>query len=661
MAKHLRPPDKLWLEGNLKENFRRFQQSFNLYMVATGLNDKGASVNLVKDHKKEAKKPFNSKQKDKRADTSKTCNKCGTRHEPRKCPAYGKVCHGCGIKNHFKRKCRSKQKQVQNVDTDDTSEDEYFGLLFDTINAINSNWKIDCRIENKDTVVLADTGAKCNVISKRLLKGMNVKPKLKESSVVLRTFSGHTIKPLGSVILNCTIKNQTYRCKFQVVQDRKPTILGGDTCEKMGLIKKCFSVKSKENSDLLETYSDVFEGIGCLPGKHKIDIDPSVTPKIHPPRKVPLKLEEKVKQELKRMENDGIIAKETEPTDWVSSMVTVVKPDGRVRKCLDPKDLNTAVKCQHYPLKTVEEIIAKIPGATYFSKLDATSSFWQIESDEESSKLCTFNSPFGRYRYLRLPMVVHSAPVVMQRFMTQMFEDIEGAAVIMDDILVAGRTLQEHDERLKQVVERACKNNLKLNKEKCLIRKTEVPYVGHLLTKDGVKPDPEKVKTVECMVTPKHKNELMTFLGFIKYLAKFIPNLSDKSADLRKLLQKDIMFEWGHEQQKCFEELKRSVTSASVLKYFDPRQPITLTVDSSSKAVGAALLQNEQPVAYASQSLTKTQQNYSQLEKETLAILFAVRRFRQYIFGQHVKVESDHKPLQTIFRRAIYENPLRLQ
>ena len=250
--------------------------------------------------------------------------------------------------------------------------------------------------------------------------------------------------------------------------------------------------------DILQEYSDLFQGLGCLPGEHAIKIDPAVPPVIHPPRKVPVALEGKIKEEFDHMEEAGVIVCQTEPTEWVSSMVTVIKPS-KIRICIDPRDLNQAIKREHYLMKTIEEVVAEIPGAKVFSTLDARSGFWQIKLDEASSKLCTFNSPFRRYRFTRLPFRIKSAPEVFQKSMSNLFEDIEGAKPIVDDILVWGQDVKEHNVRLRQVLDRAREANLKLNPEKCHIRKEAVPYIGHVLTKNGLIADPEKIRAVQEM------------------------------------------------------------------------------------------------------------------------------------------------------------------
>ena len=185
-------------------------------------------------------------------------------------------------------------------------------------------------------------------------------------------------------------------------------------------------------------------------------------------------MRDKVKDELLRMMKEGIIKRVKKPTSWVHSMVVVTKPNGSIRICIDPRDFNKAVKRQHFPLLTVEEVVSRIPNAKVFSKIDCTSSFWQIELDYESSKLCTFNTPFGRYRYLRLPFGIKCASELYQSIMSEMIKDIEDAEVIIDGILVWGTTIEEHDQRLKIVLDKARKYNLKLSPNKKEFRKKQI-------------------------------------------------------------------------------------------------------------------------------------------------------------------------------------------
>ena len=346
----------------------------------------------------------------------------------------------------------------------------------------------------------------------------------------------------------------------------------------------------------------------------------------------------------------------------MNSMVTVTKPNGKLRICIDPRDLNKAIKREYYPMQTIEEVITRMPNAKVFSVLDANSGFWQVKLDHESSKLCTFNSPFGRYMFKRLPFGISSAQDVFQAIMSEMFKDIEGVEVVVDDLLIWGETEEMHDKRLKQVLERVRHHNLKLNKDKSQIKLDEISYIGHVLNKDGLKPDPNKTKAISEMNRPSNKEELQRFLGMVTYLAKFIPNLSQTAAPLRVLLEKDVEWHWTDQQTVSFESLKQLVTKAPVLKYFDPTQPVKISVDASSKGMGAVILQDERPIAYASKALTSTQQKYAQIEKEMLAIVFGCTRFHEYIFGlQTIEIETDHKPLEMILKKPLHQAPTRLQ
>ena len=410
----------------------------------------------------------------------------------------------------------------------------------------------------------------------------------------------------------------------------------------------------------MNEYSDLFQGLGCIPGEHTIKVDPSIPAVVHPPRKVPVSLKDKIKDELDRMEQIGVTVRQTEPTDWVNSMVAVVKSN-KIRICIDPRDLNKAIQREYFPMMAIEEVVAGMPQAKVFSVLDATSGYWQVKLDEASSKLCTFNTPYGRYRFTRLPFGIKSAPEVFQHRMSELFEDVEGVKAIVDDLLIWGKDDDEHDARLKQVLNRAREVNLKFNAKKCRIRQEEVPYVGHALSKEGLRPDPEKIRAVQEMQPPQNTKELKSFLGFIQYLAKFMPNMASESAPLRELLEKQVAWHWDQEQETSFQKLKQMVSSTPVLGYYDPSKPLTLSVDASSKGLGAVLFQDEKPLAYASRALTPAQQHYAQIEKETLAIVYGAQKFHQFIYRRPTVVESDHKPLQYILNRPVHQAPLRLQ
>ena len=365
---------------------------------------------------------------------------------------------------------------------------------------------------------------------------------------------------------------------------------------------------------------------------------------------------------------------QNQPTDWVSSMIAVRKPtlgpDGKVdiRICLDPKDLNGAIKREHFPMPTIEEVATRLNGAKIFSVFDASNGFWQVELDQASSRFTTFNTPFGRYCWKRMPFGISSAPEVWQRKMHEHVKGLHGVEVIADDFVVVGfRSTPEewnadHDRNVRAFLERCREKNLKLKKEKAQLRKTEVAFIGHILTPDGLKPDPKKVEAINDMPHPTYVQSLRRFLGMVTYLAKFFPCLSDETEVLRKLTEKDAEWCWFTANEEAVVRIQRMISTAPVLAYYDVTKHVTIQCDASQTGLGASLLQDGHPIAYSSRALTATERNYAQIEKELLAIVYACEKFDQYIFGKSdVVVESDHKPLETIFRKPIHSAPKRLQ
>ncbi len=238
--------------------------------------------------------------------------------------------------------------------------------------------------------------------------------------------------------------------------------------------------------------------------------------------------------------------------------------------------------------------------------MDARSGYWAIKLSDESSKLTTFNTVFGRYRFLRLPFGLISAQDEFQRKVDETYEGLQGVTAIVDDILIYGKTKEEHDTNLRAMLQRSRERGVKLNPDKSTICATEVSYFGHRITKDGIKPDPAKIAAVKDMEPPKDKGELETILGMINYLSKFAPGLSDVNAPMRHLLKDSSEFRWDAQQEEAFKKIKELLTQepGPVLRYFDPSQELRLQVDASKYGLGAVLLQEGKPIGYASKSLT---------------------------------------------------------
>ena len=307
------------------------------------------------------------------------------------------------------------------------------------------------------------------------------KAPLVKSNARLVAFVGHRIVPFGKATLLCEHKKKLHPTQFQVV-DNVPNVLGLKTSTDLNIIKRVEGINSQHVSDPLKEFADVFTGLGCVSNVvHHINIKPNVQPVVHPPRRVPVTIRSKVKTELQRMERLNVIEKIDEPTEWVNSMAVVVKPNGKLRICIDPRDLNQAIRREYYPMTTIEEVVAHTPNAKIFSVLAASSGFWQIQLDNVSARLCTFNTPFGCYMVKQLPFGISSAQDVFQCIMSEIFQDIEGVEVLVDDILVWTESEEQHDRILNEVLSRARSRNLMLNIEKSQIK---CRYAGHILSKN---------------------------------------------------------------------------------------------------------------------------------------------------------------------------------
>ena len=335
--------------------------------------------------------------------------------------------------------------------------------------------------------------------------------------------------------------------------------------------------------------------------------------------------------------------------------------DGSLRMCLDPSDLNKVLKRGKHHIPTMEELAHKFSNAKYFSKLDARSGYWSIVLDDKSQLLTTFNTPFGRHCFKRLPFGLSISQDIFQAAMDDGLRDLPGVVSIADDIAVFGCTEQEHDNNLHTLMERARQINLVFNPTQCHIKQTEIPFFGNVYTATGIKPDPKKVQAISDLKEPNSTAELQSFLGFITYLAPYIPNLSAHTSPLRTLLQKDSDFQWNHEQSTAFQEIKRLICEANTLTYFDPAKPTVIKVDASLTALGEALTQEGHVIAYASKSLNDTEKRYADIEREMLACVFGAERFHTYVFGKHFTIESDHKPLEVISKKNLTAAPARLQ
>ena len=268
----------------------------------------------------------------------------------------------------------------------------------------------------------------------------------------------------------------------------------------------------------------------------------------------------------------GILRQVTISTPWISSLVVTKTNSGKSRLCLDPKDLNEEIERENYPLPTIEDIATKLHKAKVFTVLDVKNGFWHVKLAEESSYLTTFNTPFGRYRWIRMPFGLCSAPEIFQRRMHEMVEGMDGIEVIADDFLICGcgntqqEAIRDHNKILRRFLVKCEKQNLHLNSAKVKLRESTVTYIVHNVSADGVKPGEDKLNAILQMPSPRDPTEIKRFLGMFQYIDKFIDGLSTKTVNMRKLIRKYVVWNWTQEQEEEFNNLKTSITTTPTLK-----------------------------------------------------------------------------------------------
>ncbi|XP_014675604.1 PREDICTED: uncharacterized protein LOC106815629 [Priapulus caudatus] len=642
--------------------------------------------------------------------TTTYCYRCGKPdHKADTCIHKDTECSKCHKKGHLKRVCRStwasnsdnsksgstssqtprkkgygQKGRVYNVQGTDSAppqevpsgEEVYDSHLYHIRPGTRANsrstpaFMSKMTINGVDVAMEIDTGAAATLISERTYRELLAEwVQLNPTACTLRTYTGEPLAIAGTCVVQVEYNGQRHELPLLVVQGNGPSLLGRDwLCEiKLDWKKVCRSGSGSAQGsrgainrvtcvqEILEKYPEVMEdGLGTLKGvKGHVQVDSDAEPQFFKARNVPYALREKVDTELDRLEREGII--ESVPfSDWAAPIVPVVKPDKSVRICGDFKvTVNRYARVEKYPLPRVEDLYAKLSGGQKFTKLDLRQAYFQIELDEGSKKYVTINTAKGLFRYNRLLFGVSSAPAIFQRIMDQLVGDTPFVVARLDDILISGRDDEEHLRNLEEVLRRLAEVGLRLNRAKCIFMADEVIYLGYKISADGLHTVAEKVKAIAMAPQPKNVKELRSYLGCLNYYAKFMPNLSTELEPLHRLLKQDNRFVWGNEQDVAFRRSKELLQSASVLVHYDPDKELILACDASPYGVGAVLAHRlpdgtERPISFASRTLAAAERNYSQLEKEALAIVWAVKYFHCYLYGRAFGILSDHKPLESL-------------
>lgn len=421
-------------------------------------------------------------------------------------------------------------------------------------------------------------------------------------------------------------------------------------------------IESKDRSSLcqlLHEYADIFdEGTGILSStskvKHSINTG-NAKPIAKPPYRLPYRQKEIVQKEINRLLETGVIRESSSP--WSAPVVLITKklPNGeqKIRLCIDYRALNKVTVRDIFPIPNINDTVNQFGHSSIFSTFDITSAYHQISIEESDKQKTAFSTPDGHWEFNKMPFGLSNAPSTFQRFIICTLAGLIGSSclVYLDDIIVhSSKGIKDHLQQLAKLFDRLREANIKLKPSKCNFVKDQVTYLGYIICKDGIKPDPSKIVAIENCPIPKNAKGIMSFLGLVGWYRKFIPNFSKIAEPLTNLTKKDTKFIFNSEAMEAFNKLRSAITSEDVLCHPDFTKPFILETDACNTGIGSIISQEHngftKPIAYFSRKLTKCQKNYSTTEKEMLAVVESIKHFKCYLYGNKFTVITDHRPLK---------------
>ena len=531
------------------------------------------------------------------------------------------------------------------------------------INRTKSRYTVNVIIKETKVPVFCDTGADVCVMNKKKAKklGLDIMP----TTMKIKPYGSRPRRCFGEAV--CTIMNNSnvVNATFYIIDRSVETLISGKVSEELGIIK----VEKPEDPEvwytrpvspshqvLVRKFPSLFKGVGTLKDyKVKLYVNKDVPPVYQPARPVPFHIRDKLERELKKMEEEDVIEEHHGPAPWVSNTVLAPKDDGGIRVTVDMRCVNKAIRKTNIPIPRPEDISSRMAGYQVFSKLDFRSAFHQLEIEEKSRILTVFHANGRLMRYKRLTMGTTPSSGELNKALRPLFHDIKDAHVIQDDLIIAGRTQEQHDAALEEVCQRIQDSGMTLNPEKCIIASEAIPWWGMVISKEGLSPDPAKVEAMKVMSPPRSRDEVRSLFCMLQSNKNFIPSLAGKTIHIRKLLKKSSRFYWSPKCQEEFNKIRAEFSKDILLRHYDPSLKTEIQVDAHQTGLSAILVQEKNGekviVGVASRATTETEARYPQIDLEALAVDFGLRRFRYYIAGgPKILVITDHKPLQSIFK-----------
>nr|XP_055067975.1 uncharacterized protein K02A2.6-like [Misgurnus anguillicaudatus] len=596
--------------------------------------------------------------------TSRTCFRCGSdKHlaNAQHCPASQVKCKKCQKIGHFARVCRSSESRAVH----EVALPEYTVLYMHDLAATN---RIECPVYIKastatiEVALMVDTGSSVSILPKSIYDANFSSVPLQSPTANLVTYSRAPIPVLGCLPATVSRDDVTCSAKFYIV-DSGTALLGMDLIkglrlrfEGQRLLPALTHAKPQASSSAVRCLTKTASPqrtLGCAKGfVHKVKLAGNTVPVRQKLRRLPLSVRSAVSNELDRLLKEGIIEK-IDASPWVSPIVVTLKKTGGIRLCVDLREPNKAIVTDSYPLPHMDELLSSLTGATLFSTVDLQSAYHQVMLHPDSRDLTSFITHDGLFRFCRVPYGLASAPSAFQKMMCTILQDLPNVANYLDDIIIWGRTPEEHERSLQGVMQRLRDAGLQINESKCHFRQTSLQFLGHTVTAQGIQPDKQHLCAILQAPAPTDAVQLRSFLGLLSWYSKFIPNFASVVEPLRACLRKDAEFRWSNEAQDSFSEVRQLLVNSPALALYNPDLPTIISTDASDYGLGAVFSQihpdkSERTVAFASRTLTTPERKYSTVEKEALACVWAVEKWRTYLWGRTFTLRTDHQALTTL-------------
>ena len=585
------------------------------------------------------------------------CNSCGGQHDRSRCKFRHAECHHCHKTSHLKRVCRAREASTSKVAAavgikPRIDPDEDYTTLAVGVKGEHIYHSITVQGRSADFIV--DTGSPVSFMAQESFKEwLPSRCGLQSTSASITGVTGHNLRVVGQIQLQAMDDHSTEPVPINLlITDRGPAVLGLDSLRalQVKVVLKAsgsgpIATPSSEIGQLLRTCSSKSGGMDVPPVQLVVDSDP-VFCKARP---MPFGLRAAVENNLKDLVADGVLSP-VKASSWATPIVTPLKANGSPRICGDYRvTINPVLKQTATTTREVEEMFAGLGGQKFFSKIDLQNAFLQLPLDEESKEFTTIHTIWGLYKFNYLPFGLSVSPGLFQQTMDYIIQGLTGTRSYQDDLLVFGASKEEHDTRLLKLLRVLNQRNVRINAEKSLIGVRQLNYLGYVIDGQGIHPDKKRILALKKAPRPTTPQQLQSLLGFAQYYAKFVPGFARIARPLFNMLS-EKEFRWTRTTQGALDQLFAALINGEVLQSFQLGVESELVVDASEDAIGAVLEQRGHPVICISRRLSQAERNYSQTQREALAVVWAVKRLHKYLFAVKFRLITDHKALEYIMK-----------